>query len=727
MPILTIQQPTPNQEVKIGDTVLVQGSAEAPNPNPAEPNDIDSVTVQVDAQAPVDLNIRPSRTVGFSTSVQVTGDFGQHQITVRATDANGKTFSSAVPIVGVTVGGCAGNAPFRNFGRNFSVAPKWTCTPRSLDDIVAIVNHAESAQMRVHAYGSKWSFSECAIPLTPDMLVDTTQLNQPIQTVQQALAQGTGDPSLFFHVQAGITLQQLYGALNNFQDPVTGKARPLALQTMAGTNGQTLAGAISTGTHGADRLLAPIADSVIAVHLIGAGAQQYWIEPTNGVTDSPKLTKILPQGTKIIYDDSVFDSVLVSIGCMGIIYALVLRVRDQYSLVETTEVKTWRDFLASAAGLLNDSSTRCLQVLVDPYTDSNGANSCLVTTRKEGVPPSGVGQCGGNLQPALQQMQTDLQNDAWHRNPLGTPDFGALQELQQLQNELANGVSNEQVMVELTNYILETQKTDMRQILVNDYFEILSAAWPPGTCGGLSFEVMDTALKRGLPSASAVGGNSIEMSFQAIDANGRLPFADFVNSAITLINGATNTFLVGYVSLRFTGGTRACLGMQQWPQTCAVEISTLTGVDGLEDLLGSIYERMYEFNGVPHWGQLLDLPVPGYGNVNGHGSIYQRFNEWRQAYAKLSQGFTLRTFESDLSSRWQLTVPDAEVKMPIRAPDLSGLTPTEAAQAAQKLGLVVQVLMPGATVASQIPVPGVLMQPGSTIKVICTIVLAEVA
>ena len=37
---------------------------------------------------------------------------------------------------------------------------------------------------------------------------------------------------------------------------------------MGGSSGQTLAGAISTGTHGGDKFIAPLADSVVAIHLI---------------------------------------------------------------------------------------------------------------------------------------------------------------------------------------------------------------------------------------------------------------------------------------------------------------------------------------------------------------------------------------------------------------------------------------------------------------------------
>jgi len=142
------------------------------------------------------------------------------------------------------------------------------------------------------------------------------------------------------------------------------------------------------------------------------------------------------------------------------------------------------------------------------------------------------------------------------------------------------------------------------------------------------------------------------MFFPATDAlAGHLPWADFLGAVINTVTGATATFLTGYIGIRFTGGTRACLGMQQWNQTCSVEISTLSGVQGQRALLSNILDLMYQFGGLPHWGQLIDL------NVQGRGNLYPRYQEWRQVYGRLSNNFSTRTFENALSVRWQLTTP----------------------------------------------------------------------
>ena len=67
----------------------------------------------------------------------------------------------------------------------------------------------------------------------------------------------------------GITIHDLNDALDGMG---------LAMPTLGGANGQTLAGAFSTGTHGSDVDLPPIADGVRAIHMVGPGGQEWWLE-----------------------------------------------------------------------------------------------------------------------------------------------------------------------------------------------------------------------------------------------------------------------------------------------------------------------------------------------------------------------------------------------------------------------------------------------------------------
>jgi len=47
------------------------------------------------------------------------------------------------------------------------------------------------------------------------------------------------------------------------------------MPTLGGSNGQSIVGALSTSTHGADFDEAPFCDLIHAVHLVGADGQEY--------------------------------------------------------------------------------------------------------------------------------------------------------------------------------------------------------------------------------------------------------------------------------------------------------------------------------------------------------------------------------------------------------------------------------------------------------------------
>jgi hypothetical protein len=252
---------------------------------------------------------------------------------------------------------------------------------------------------------------------------------------------------------------------------------------------------------------------------------------------------------------------------------------------------------------------------------------------------------------AVAQLALDL----LARHPVEAAQLGVQQLWNLVQgNPLLSDVNS--AMVALINSIL-TSFPDCRDVLMSDYQNFMLAVWPPGTCSGPSYAVMDSS-RRGNGTNSTPGAPqtpvlSIEMFFQSVDSNGQMPWVAFIENVLAIIAAAMNTFLAGYIALRFSGPTRASIGMQRFNQNCSIEISTVGGIHLIGELalLTSILDSMYTFNGVPHWGQLIDL------NVQGSGSMYPGYQEWRSVYAILSNNFTRQTFESPLSIRWKLTTP----------------------------------------------------------------------
>src|SRR6185369_16054852 len=164
------------------------------------------------------------------------------------------------------------------------------------------------------------------------MLIDTLQP----QT-------GGGEDTLLVLATAGTRLatlnEQLWGL---------GYAMP----TLGGSQGQRLAGAFGTGVHGSDFDHADVTEVVRAIHLVGAGAAEYWIERgrSQAVTDDesfPSYPLAAPDARNpagpisVIRDDDVFFSALVACGRFGIHYAYLLAVPRRYALRQNRVRRAW--------------------------------------------------------------------------------------------------------------------------------------------------------------------------------------------------------------------------------------------------------------------------------------------------------------------------------------------------------------------------------------------------
>lgn len=177
----------------------------------------------------------------------------------------------------------------------------------------------------------------------------------PVTTEQQPAGGAPVDTELLFQVEAGITIADLQQLLDH-QSP------RLALLASGGSPGATLAGALSTATHGAEFNSSLLVDCVRAVHLVGPGGQQWWIEGDQAVADRAKLLA-LPRYHAIdpsrfidsywsdipgLTSQDVLKAVVTSMGTMGVIYSVVLAVREQFGLHQVVHPTTWADVLAAA-------------------------------------------------------------------------------------------------------------------------------------------------------------------------------------------------------------------------------------------------------------------------------------------------------------------------------------------------------------------------------------------
>jgi hypothetical protein len=212
-----------------------------------------------------------------------------------------------------------------------------------------------------------------------------------------------------FHVEAGMRIHELYALLDGIphddtfdQDSLASWMRdrravgdysgPWALETMGGAGGQTIVGAMSTGTHGGDVGFGPLGEAVVALHLVDAKGDHHWIERTRLKPSAPplKLVDEVKLGAHFHYhaDDALVDTVTVACGRMGVIYSVVLRVVRQYALEESvteqqwSDVKTW--LTSSTAPIFNATpANRFAKVDVSPYGGfwHPSRHTCYIVTR----------------------------------------------------------------------------------------------------------------------------------------------------------------------------------------------------------------------------------------------------------------------------------------------------------------------------------------------------------
>jgi hypothetical protein len=220
---------------------------------------------------------------------------------------------------------------WRNHTGNQAIEPLRIYRPATLDDVREIVRTAEHDGATVRAVGSGHSWSDVA--LTTGYLVRTDRLSRPLEVNGNVV-----------RVEAGMRLRQLN---QNLAD------HGLALSQLGGYDAQTVAGVISTSTHGSGVELGPIADSIRSLELVASGGRVVRIER----------------------GDDRFDAAVVAMGCMGVIYAASIEVEEHYWLTEVRELSTWEQtrprLLEGVAG------NRHYEVYLNLY----GEHRCIVCRR----------------------------------------------------------------------------------------------------------------------------------------------------------------------------------------------------------------------------------------------------------------------------------------------------------------------------------------------------------
>jgi hypothetical protein len=177
-------------------------------------------------------------------------------------------------------------------------------------------------QERFRAYGSSWSLSNIAH--SRDRMHYNGYMNLKRQISQDEMHGSTSKSSgnLFF-LQCGNTIKEISGFLLKH-----GKS----LKTSGASNGQTIAGAISTGVHGSAFDTGAVQDYVVGLNLIiGPGKDDLVYIEREG---QPVLNDVfaLKINSRVIRNDGLFNAALVGLGSFGFIHGVVIETEERFFL-----------------------------------------------------------------------------------------------------------------------------------------------------------------------------------------------------------------------------------------------------------------------------------------------------------------------------------------------------------------------------------------------------------
>jgi hypothetical protein len=266
--------------------------------------------------------------------------------------------------------------------------PRWR---GGLAHLNSILSDAQGMGQRVRAVGSRWSLSPWAV--CPDVMINTTPLNcRAVGVAPDDLSTSAIDPDRIVFAQCGTEVRELSETLEEMG---------LSLPTSGASNGQTICGAISTGTHGSARRVGSMQDFMLGLHVLAEDGKQYWIERASAPVVSASFCQRL--GATLLRDDLLFRAAVVGLGSFGIVHAVMFEAAPGFLLEVHRRRLDWPQ-VAHAAATLDlgslglphvDEEPFHLDIAVNPYSPKRGEGGAIVTAMYKRplrpVPPRAAG------------------------------------------------------------------------------------------------------------------------------------------------------------------------------------------------------------------------------------------------------------------------------------------------------------------------------------------------
>lgn len=430
-------------------------------------------------------------------------------------------------------------------------------------NMMFLIEHALINKIQVRPIGRGWSFTK--ISFGKNGFIDTLSLRLAMRLRQSHLhdsfVTGGGSKDDVWFVQCGNSIRAINGVLEKK------RAVKRSILASGASNGQTIAGATSTGTHGGAFDVGAVHDAIVGLHIVTGPDRHVYVQRASNPIVNDSFTSLFGV-SEVILDDDVFNAAVVSFGSFGIIHGVLLKTdpifllenyRDRVSLTPTIKAAlgtlNFADFNLKASQTPASAKLYHFQVIINPYNIALGERG-LYLIYKYKLPYNNT-------------YEKRTLSDRGHT--YGDDTLGALAKL----------------LKSIPFFRRNAIKLAIANILPLQYPSSETFPWF-GTMG----ETFTYTSLKGKTGSCAIG----------IDHTDTPAVLDIIVNIVE-----NNIPFIGLIALRYVKGTQATLGFTKYPITCVVE---LDGVDTKKsreffDLVCTeLKSQSIDFT--LHWGKLND-------------------------------------------------------------------------------------------------------------------------
>jgi len=339
-----------------------------------------------------------------------------------------------------------------------------------------------------------------------------------------------------------------------------------SLKASGASNGQSIAGATSTGTHGSAYRVGAVHDTILGLHIVTGPDRHVWVERASAPVASDDFVKWL--GAELVRDDDIFNSAVVSFGSFGFIHGIMLETEPIYLLAEQrADQFTWDDDLINSIQTLDFSAIQLklpyppdgpekqlyhFEVIVNPhhFAKDNKLKGVYLKTMYK-MP----------YKPDYPRRVPDAAHFQYGENTLGVIET-----------------------------IIDALPPPLQTVLV-----------PP-----MVNKLFPQAFKKAMDAYGTIGETFTNPKFRGNALSCAIGMdTSSISKVVDIIMGINqHTPFPGGMALRFVKGTRAMLGFTHFEKTCVLE---LDGVDA--DLSKEFFQEVWDqmeaenISYTLHWGK----------------------------------------------------------------------------------------------------------------------------